>query len=310
MVTSTDGAGLRWTAMGSPCQVQVVGPDATRASQRVREMVADLEASWSRFQPTSDVARVNDAGGEPVSVAPSTLDVVADAIAWWRSTGGLFDPTVLPALEAAGYDRDHRVGHGPIRSGAPAPGCDGIRVDGRAGSVQLPPGVGIDLGGIGKGTAVDLAVESLHEQPGGVVELGGDLRVWGRPPDDEGWAVAVEDLRDGSRAALLWLRSGAVATSSTLRRRWRDGERLAHHVIDPRTGASVDGELVSVTVVAGRTAAAEVLAKAALVTGTVASARRMLTRHGVAGLLVPTHGEAIPVGELDRLRWPHPGEVA
>lgn len=309
VATSADHL-LTWSAMGTTCRAWFVGPDAADAALTARSTVAQLESRWSRFLPGSDVSRLNAAGGSPVAVSSLTRAILSDAIAWWLATDGRFDPTVLHALVAAGYDRDRATGHGPITLGAPAPGCDGIRFDPESGTVQLPPGVGVDLGGIGKGWAADLVADSLRTVEGGLIDLGGDLRVWGRPPEGEGWPIAIEDLRDGSTAALLGLADGAVATSSTLRRRWDDGARSAHHLIDPRTGRPVDGELVTVTVVAGRTGAAEVLAKSALVAGTVSAANQLLDHHGVAALLVPEVGPPVEVGDFRALCWTPPGEVA
>jgi thiamine biosynthesis lipoprotein len=290
--------------MGTTCRALAVGGHPERTTERAEATVARLEARWSRFLATSEVSRLNRAGGRPVRVAPETRAVIRDALAWWAATECMFDPTVLTALVAAGYDRDRRTGHGPIGTGAPAPGCSGIRVDEVAGTVQLPPGVGLDLGGIGKGWAADCVADELAQSPGGLVDLGGDLRVWGTPPaGHEGWPIAIEDLRDGSTLAVLGLGGGAVATSSMLRRAWSDGQRAAHHLIDPRTGSPTSGDLVSVTVVAGRCAPAEVLAKAALVAGSVPAAQRLLEHHGVAGLLVPARGAATPVGGFDLLCW-------
>lgn len=302
---------LSWSAMGTTCRAWLVGPEAELGTRQARAVVAHLEARWSRFVPGSDVSRLNSAAGRPVPVAPETLAIVGDAIAWWRATGGLFDPTVLGALVAAGYDRDRATGHGPIRRAEPAPGCGGIQVDPERGTVQVPSGVGIDLGGIGKGRAVDIVADHLRDFPGGLIDLGGDLRVWGTPPDDgAGWPIAIEDLRDETTVALLGLAEAAVATSSTLRRSWRDGARSAHHLIDPRSGRPTQGELVSVTVVAGIAAAAEVLAKAAIVTGSITAARRLLGDHDVAALLVPAEGAPTAVGSFEAMRWTTPSEAA
>ncbi len=306
--TSSDAHLLTWSAMGTTCRAWLVGQGAAEATASARALVAHLEDRWSRFLPTSDIGRLNAAGGHPVLVAPETIDVLREAISWWQVTGGWFDPTVADALVAAGYDRDRAAGHGPIRAGVPAPGCDGIVLDRRAGTVQLPRGVHVDLGGIGKGRATDVIVAQLDHLPGGLIDLGGDLRVWGTPPADQtGWPIAIADLRDDSTVALLGLAEGAVATSSSLRRCWAEGDRAAHHLIDPHRGAPTRGELVAATVVAGSATTAEVLAKAAVVSGTVEAARRLLDGHDVDGLLIPVSGPAVAVGGFDELCWASTG---
>ena len=296
-----------WPAMGSRATIQLVGGDDT-AIFEARALIYDCERRWSRFLTDSELNRLNAAGGRPVVVSPDTAALLHEAVAWWRATDGRFDPTVLAAVRDAGYVRSLEHGTAPIGDGAPVPGCDDVRIDLATGTVQARLGVGFDLGGIGKGAAVDRAIELLGSlASGALVDLGGDLRVSGDPPSGSGWPIAVEDLRTGQQSALLWLASGAVATSSTLRRRWSDGRRRAHHLIDPSTGRPAEGELVAVTVVAGRTTGAEVLAKAALVAGSVAAARMLLERHRVAGLVFPEHGEPTAVGGFADLC--HPGSI-
>ena len=302
--TRAPGATERvWAAMGTTARIVLTGPAGEAATATVRDRVAELEHRWSRFLPDSDISRINAGAGQPVPVHAETLELLEQARAWWQATGGLFDPTVLDALEAAGYDRDRFLGHGAVRVGRPAPGCAGLELDPEALTAMVPTGVRVDVGGIGKGRAVDLVAEELVHHPGGLVDLGGDLRAWGRSPGGDGWAIEVEDLRDGSPVALLGLQEGAVATSSTLRRRWTDGASCAHHLIDPRTGRPGGGEVVTVTVVAARTAPAEVLAKAALLTGTVDAARALLEAHDVAALVVPADGPPAAVGAFVELCW-------
>lgn len=299
-----------WSALGTTCRVWLVGDGAEAATARAQARVAELEDRWSRFRPESDVSRLNRASGEPVVVHPTTVALVEQAVAWWEATNGLFDPTVLEALETAGYDRDRATGHGPIGAGAPTPGCAGILLDHEHATVQLPPGVRIDLGGIGKGHIADLLANELAHLPGGLIDLGGDVRVWGTPPEGRGWPIEVEDLRDGSQLALLGLHDGALATSTTLRRRWTDDEgRAAHHLIDPRTGRPAHGQVVTVSVAAGNVVAAEVLAKAAIVAGSVGAALLLLEAHGVAAFVVPATGPTYAVGPIAPFCWIPPKEL-
>ena len=289
--------------MGTDAAVQLVGGDQASLA-RARMLVEELEQRWSRFRTDSELAAVNAASGRAVLVSAATAALVHEAVSWWAETGGRFDPTVLPALVDAGYAASFDTGTGPIGDGQPVPGCAGVAVDLRTSAVRTPVGVALDLGGIGKGAAVDRLVEHLSPTAtGGLVDLGGDLRVWGTPPRDDGWPIALEDPRDGSRAELLWLAEGAVATSTSLRRRWTDGRRAAHHLIDPRTGRPAAGERVGVAVVAGRATAADVLAKAALVAGSVDAASGLLHDHGVAGLLTPAEGATVAVGPLPSFRY-------
>jgi thiamine biosynthesis lipoprotein len=288
--------------MGTAARVLVLGgPPDLPARAWVR--LAELEARWSRFEPTSELCRLNAANGAPVVVSHDTYYVVARAIGSWRATGGWFDPTILDALEVAGYDRDFDAigAAGPVggpsgpRTAGPAPGCAEIELWPLVPAVRLPVGVRLDLGGIGKGTAADVVVDELLDAgaSGACVDLGGDVRVSGTGPDDGAWRIDVDPaLAPGRRFRLA---AGAVATSTRVRRAWtRDGV-AQHHLIDPRRGAPATSGLRSVTVVAAGAATAEVLAKAAFVAGPDAG-RALLTEEGVTGLLVADDGavEALP----------------
>lgn len=303
MRLSAAAADHAWPALGTTARVRLHGPGAAEGADAARWRLADLEERWSRFLAGSEVSMLNDRAGEPVAVGVDTAALVADARDWSVATGGRFDPTVLPALRAAGYVRSLAQGAGPITGAAPAPGVAGIEVDRRGAVVRLPRGVQLDLGGIGKGRAADLVAADLVHVGGGLVDLGGDLVVWGRPPEGNGWPIAIEDGRTARVVAVLGLSRGAVATSSCLRRRWTDGRRRAHHLIDPTTGRPSAGPLVAATVVAGNATGADVLAKAAVVSHTVGAAVELLDEHGVAGLLVPRTGSPLPVGDLAALCW-------
>jgi thiamine biosynthesis lipoprotein len=254
--------------MGSDAHVIVVG-GVPSLVERARRRIDDLERRWSRFLPDSEVTELTRRAGTPVAVSDETVLLVERAIEAWRLTGGSFDPTVLGDVIRAGYDRPFDdVGPNPAPGRSPLLlGCTDIEVDGR--EVRLPTGTGFDPGGIGKGLAADMVVaETMAAGAAGVcVNLGGDLRVTGLDPTDAAWTVAVEHPLAATPLAYVGLRDGAVATSTTLRRRWQVDGRLRHHLIDPFTGLSSDSDLTLVTVVAGSAWTAEVLAKAVLLRG-------------------------------------------
>jgi thiamine biosynthesis lipoprotein len=135
---------------------------------------------------------------------------------------------------------------------------------------MLPPGVRFDPGGIGKGLAADMVAEWLVGAGalGALVNLGGDLRAAGDPPDAGGWAISLPDpVRPGRELARFALPHGAVATSSRLRRRWCTAAGPAHHLLDPATGRPATGGTVAVSVVADRAWRAEALATALFLMG-------------------------------------------
>jgi len=303
-------APARFRAMGTDVEVLALGADEAAMAALGALAAAALEARearWSRFRATSELCRLNDAAGAPVVVSRDTFALIARAVDAWRDTEGRYDPTVLNALEAAGYDRDFdavaREGNAEARSSTATPGCAAIELDDLVSAVRLPPGVALDLGGIGKGAAADqVSAELLHAGIAGVrgvlVNLGGDLRARGEAPSPRGWVVAVDDPLDTGRTGLLALAEGAVATSTKLRRAWTRGDRTLHHLIDPGTGAPAESGLASVTVVAGEAWRAEVLAKAAFVAG-LDDGRALIESAGATGLVVTVGAEVV---ELEGLR--------
>ncbi|MGH9058830.1 MAG: FAD:protein FMN transferase, partial [Acidimicrobiales bacterium] len=255
--------------MGSDAHLIVVGgPD--RLVDAAAARVHQLEGRWSRFRADSEVSRLNRHAGEAVAVSADTITLVRRAVEAWRISAGAFDPTLLGDLVRAGYDRsfellDAAPGPGDSRLG---PGVEGITiVDDRC--VRLPLGTGFDPGGIGKGLAADLICdEVLAAGASGVcVNLGGDLRVTGTATGGGPWTVAVDHPDAAEALALVGLAAGAVATSTTLLRRWTTGGERRHHVIDPHTGLPSTTTLTLAAVVASEAWVAEALAKAVLLGG-------------------------------------------
>lgn len=243
-----------------PCAGFAAGADAVVETFRAEEQ------RFSRFRPDSELSMVNARAGSWVTLSPGFGSLLRFSLDEAAATGGAFDPTVLGAIEAAGYDRDFdeviRSARAVLRRPVPCGRWTEIEV--ADGSVRLPAGVGFDFGGIAKGWTVDLAVDrALASGMSWVlVSAGGDLRVGGDAPE---LAIDVEDPDDPSSAIMtLRIDKGALATSSTAKRSWGPG---LHHVIDPRTGAPAITDAVQVTSWAPTCAEAEVAATVALLRG-------------------------------------------
>lgn len=290
--------------------------EAVGALQRAVALLRRAERRLSRFDPRSDIGRINRQAGQPVRVTRLTRQLVAEALAAAHATGGLFDPTVLRAVQAAGYDRDFALlaKGGAVTAAAPPAErarFRAVEIDRHAGTVRVPAGAGLDLGGIAKGWLADAVVRRLRRYGAALADLGGDIAVAGRPPGEEAWQIEVADPWDGPRPlGVLHLRPPAshgarakgragtagVATSGVVRRRWSTPDGPRHHIIDPRTGRPARTDLVQVTVVAPSAAAAEVAATAALLLGREQAAAVLTLSGCLAGVLVDTHGTTTAVG--------------
>lgn len=301
--------------MGAAARIAVPDASAALISDAVTHLAA-LEQRWSRFVATSEISLLNESPELPAMVSADTAALVDMARIAHEQTDGWFDPTVLPALIDAGYDRSHELLH-PAASGgaaptavpgpAVAPGAaprlpsDALFVDRDLGLVHLGAGHRIDPGGIGKGLAADVTAGLLRSRGASwaQVELGGDVRVAGASPHGAVWPVHVADPFDAHGVlTTLEVPEGGVATSSRLRRRWTHSGSEQHHLIDPRTRRPSTTPLVAVTVVAGETWWAEVLAKAALLAGP-GPGSALVERHGAAAVLVHDDGSVQAAGPIE-----------
>jgi FAD:protein FMN transferase len=292
-------ADASFAVMGATAAVTVV--DGPRGLPEIaRGRLTHLERRWSRFIATSEVSRLNRAGGEPLHVSAETRLLVRRALEGYRVTAGRFDPTLLGAVLRAGYvDSFERLEDGvPRFTSALCTGAHRIEVDDDAGTVRVPEGVGFDPGGIGKGLAADIVADDLVRfgADGVCVNVGGDVRVAGRSPTGDAWRIEIEHPITSLPIATLEVRDGAVATSSRIRRSWTtvDGDER-HHLMDPATGTSARSPVLAATAIAAAGWQAEVLAKA----GFLGAARGLdlVDDLGAAAMVL------VPDGILASARW-------
>jgi thiamine biosynthesis lipoprotein len=275
-------------AMGTSVEL-IAAPEsdpraAARAAFATKRVFAREETRFSRFRPESELSRVNAQAGRWVRVSKPFAVLTRRALQAAEETGGRFDPTVLPALKAAGYDRDFKevvaratstgtedddlgafrreVRDIMVKNATACGAWREIALDGDR--LWIPEGAELDFGGIAKGWTVDLAAKGLSSLPWAILDAGGDLRIVGATPE-EGLDIAVEDPQArGIEALRLRLRSGALATTSVTVRAWGPG---MHHVIDPATGLPALTPVVQATVWAETCTEAEVWSKAAVLMG-------------------------------------------
>src|SRR6476660_2172885 len=212
-------------AMATVYEIYAVHPDeqyAAQAAQAAFDLVDRLERELSRFQPNSDITRINQlAAGAHTRVTPSTLECLVIARHMFELTGGAFDVSIGTGLASLEIDPDELV----VRAST--------------------SGVQVDLGGIGKGYAVDLVAELLEDWglERSLVHGGfSSVLALDPPADGEGWPLTLSDPRDPSRVlARLSVRQTALGAS---------GIRKKDHIVDPRSGDPARGRLASWVAVA------------------------------------------------------------
>jgi len=234
------------------CEV-VVGGATPSELRAIEGLFAESDRVFSRFRPDSELNRVNRSAGRFVAVSPLFAQTLAVALHAARETEGLVDPTLGAALEAAGYDLDFASlapVEEPHRTAPPGAWRSVLLIGCRVG---LPRGLRLDLNGVVKSLAVDDALKLLSGP--GFVSAGGDVAARG------GLTVALPD------GEAVWLRQGALATSSSAKRRWTRNGEVQHHLIDPTTGRPSASLWEQVTACGASCLAADIAAKAGFLLG-------------------------------------------
>ena len=258
---------VRFPVMGTEA-ILILHADRVEAERAVIGVKAAFERVLhiaNPYDPESEVSRLNrSASKEPFVCSAELWTLLCAAREAWTISGGAFDITARPLMELWGF-----YGHGP-RSVQPDAaeragvlkkvGLDKVKFDDAGHSVFFSvPGMALDLGGLAKGYAVDLALDVLRREgiTRGMVNLGGNLGLLEPPPGKDGWPVRVQ-APDRRLSTYLFLKNTAVSTSGDYERYVIiEGKRFGH-IVDPRTGIPVRRPF-SVTVLAPSALRADIL---------------------------------------------------
>ena len=281
--------------MGTYAEVSVYDTDKEKAARAVDEALGEMErldGLMSNYKTTSELSRINrDAPLAPTGCDPELLGVIEDSLGYSRLSGGAFDITVEPLVSMWGfYEGKVRVPEADeIEEILPAVSYENIEIEGEGDSRLISfshPGTRIDLGGIGKGFAVDKAVDTLKrlEITSALVNLGGNIYALGHPPGADAWKIGIQHPRDrGTLLGYLELKDKGVATSGDYERFVTINGKRYSHILDPRTGMPV-GKVVSVTVIADTAMEADALSTAAFILGPEEGADLLEDIDGAGGI--------------------------
>jgi thiamine biosynthesis lipoprotein len=313
-------ADRQFESMGTTCRVVLTGPGAEAAGESAEALVRSWAAALTRFDPASELSRLNADPREIVPAGAVVRRFVAAAVWAGRLTGGLVDPTLVAEIETAGYAAAPQPTASPAAPPAPGPPAPASPPDGgwaawevvrplvpsrrpaspraspwwagvrvTADAVVRPPGLRLDSGGIAKGLIADVVLAREAGRELAFCDCGGDVAVGGAGAAARPWQVAVRHPLTGEVAHRFTLASGGVASSGIARRLWlRPDGTPAHHLLDPATGEPAWTGLVSASAVGRSALEAEALAKAAYLSGPL-GARAVLAAQG--GLLVHEDGD-------------------
>jgi FAD:protein FMN transferase len=296
-------------AMATRFEIALHGEDASRLRAAGEEALAEIErieAQLSIYRPTSELARVNvSAARKPVRVSPPVFRLLAHARRLSEETGGAFDITIAPLVRCWGF-MDGGFGEWPdaaeverVRSHV---GMKHVLLDKETSTVQFDTeGVMLDLGAIGKGYAVDQAVELLRDAGVDSALLhGGTSTVYGigRPPGGEPWKVAIESPPDDANwnpwVATVPLEDEALSVSAVWGKSFEHEGKTYGHLLDPRSGQPANNAVLA-AVVLPSAAETDALSTALLVAGPPGHETIASLRPGMRTLLAGTNARHVPV---------------
>jgi len=245
-------------ALGTWVRVVAVAETDAQAARGIEgafAAIARVDQQMSIHRHDSQLARVNAAAGKSTArVDADVVEVVSRALDGARRTAGLYDPTVLPLMRLYGFYHSKRVDFPNDREIAEVLRVTGpnlVVVDRAARTVGLTRrGAALDLGSIGKGWALDRAVDALRAAGlrSALVDVGGNVYAMGSPDGDEpgrdgGWTIGVAHPVTGEVVKRFVLRDGAIATSGNAEQTHLLGAVRVGHLLDARRGRPADGPL-------------------------------------------------------------------
>lgn len=235
--------------------------------------IARVERLLSIYRPQSDLARLNAFRKRGTfSTDPELFEVLSQSLQYAEKSGGAFDPTSAPLIRRWGFGpgegRSTPPGREEIASLLGRVGFRQVRLN--AGKIELlKEDIEINLGGIGKGYAIDRGIEKLrlHGISSALVGCGSTVYALGTPPGEAGWRIDIQDpRREEGRIASVLLRNQALSTSGDYEKYFIFEGRRFSHLIDPRTGCPTEG-IASVSVIAPSAMEADALSTAAFILG-------------------------------------------
>lgn len=284
-------------ALGTIVRINIDGPDlreAARICEHAFTGIEKVEELMSAYRADSEVGILND-HGVCDGISDETCEVLEKALHYWKITDGAFDISAFPVRKSF-LDKDVAGPEGPDRANS-----QDIMIDKKHVSFRRK-GLGINLGGIAKGYAVDEAIRILSENgvKNALVDAGGDIRVIGKRTDGSPWRIGLADPKSARKiTSVIEITDAAVATSGTYRRGVAD-------IIDARNGRAADSVLRA-TVVAGKAVDADALATCVYVLGAGNGIRLINGLDNVAALVLSRDGRMAESGRWESLTRPQMG---
>jgi PelA/Pel-15E family pectate lyase len=295
-------------SMGTTFEIIAYGEDRARLAEAANaafEEIDRLDRQMSNYSETSELTDINrNAARGDVIVEKELFDLLVLSLDYSRASGGAFDITVGPLARTWGFFKGQGRLPEPdeLKSVLEKIGYERVTLNEQARTIRFDrEGIELDLGGIGKGYAVDKAVEILRQSGvrSALITSGtSSITAVGAPPNQSAWTIGVRDPLDPSRTITsIKLRDGSLATSGCYEKTFQAGGKTYCHIMDPRTGFPIEG-VMSATVIAKRAVDADALSTTLMVMGVERARECLRSRTDVRAILFYPH----PEGRLEMMR--------
>ena len=262
-------------ALGTVCTVSIFDSGKQALLPASFSLIAQLEGKISRNIPDSEISLLNrNAGISPVVLSEPVFQLLTIARKFSILSEGMFDVTIDPVVELWGIGTDHAAvpSSSDIEHALSLVDYHRIMMYPETGSAFLD-GLerSVDLGGIAKGYIADQVRDFLVAggATGGIIDLGGNIVVFGRKPDGSPYRIGIQDPfgARGSAIGIVTLEEGSVVTSGIYERFFEQDGRRYHHIFDTRTGFPVENNLAGVAIITEDSVSGDALSTAVFALG-------------------------------------------
>jgi thiamine biosynthesis lipoprotein len=258
------------------------------------QLMAEYEAMFSRHMPDSEIARLNAANGEAVTVSDEVREVLAAALAYSERTDGKYDVTIAPVMDLWDFHSEDAVVPSPDAVEAALALVDWRNVVVEGETVRLLNGAQLDLGSVAKGYIADRLGDYLRSQGvgSGWINLGGNVLTVGSKNGDP-FRIGIQKpfATQNETVGTVEVVDGSVVSSGLYERYFRAGDTMYHHIIDPNTGFPADSGLTAVTILSPRSLDGDILSTCCFLLGLDDGMALIESTPEVEAVFIDTAGE-------------------
>ncbi len=277
-------------------QIEVWGADQ-EIMEHCRQMCEDYEQMLSATIETSEISRINNAGGEPVEVSDETAGLIEEGIKYGDISDGRFDITIAPATDLWNFtDNEEKILPDPDELAEAVTHIDYhcIKVEGNTVTLTDPE-ARIDLGGIAKGYIADRLKEYLKDEgiEHALIDLGGNMLTLGRRYDGNDFRIGIQKpfADTGTAMAVVSVNDKSVVTSGDYERYFEKDGVIYHHILDPDTGYPVQNDLDQVTIISDQSVDGDALSTTCFAMGLEDGLELIRSLDGIEAVFVTKDGE-------------------